>query len=143
MVLVSQFFTFPKFNYSLISGPNARDTSFTIADDYGPIVSYTGTIKPSETKGVMIIYQFGYDFNRTQEMAAWVDSEPVELFTGLTADQISFIVNWGGCQAALAPEVEIAIMPPAECGSESTSDFTVMVNTTNSKTWRLIIPFQH
>jgi hypothetical protein len=52
-------------------------------------------IAAGETKAIMIISSFAANTTHMLENAAWIDSEPTELFHGLTADQLSQIVNWG------------------------------------------------
>lgn len=130
-------FPFLELDLRMNAGPTARDQEFvTYSDTKGRYfgVSHAGSgIQAGETKAVMVVYQFAGNMTRMLDMAAWVDSEPAELFYNLTANQLSQIVNWGACQAVLGPHVAVTIDPPTKCSSEAKSDFKVTVSTTRGK----------
>ena len=118
------------------SGPKARENivhSYSDVDCFDVGLTYNGKIEAGETKAVMIVYSFAPNKTRMLQSAAWVDTEPAELFHGLNADQLSQIVNWGACQAVLGPDVTVTVTPPSSCSSGLTSDFTVQATTTRSK----------
>jgi hypothetical protein len=82
----------------------------------------------------MFVYALAPNVTRMLETSAWIDSEPAELFHDLTADQLAQIVNWGGCQSILGPDVTVTVTPPSSCSSSgATSDFTVSVSTSRGK----------
>ncbi len=125
-----------KLHYLFIfEGPNARNTGMQIRTDNTCNMIGAGSndlIAAGETMAFMIVYSFSPNKTRMLERAAWVDSEPAELFHGLTADQLAQIVNWGACQAVLGPDVQVTVTPPPSCSNGLTSDFTVQVTTTRS-----------
>jgi hypothetical protein len=120
----------------IFAGPNARERRASVHIDHDcwdTGLFYTGQIAAGETKAIMVVYALAPNVTRMLETSAWIDSEPAELFHDLTADQLSQIVNWGGCQSILGPDVTVTVTPPSSCSSGATSDFTVSATSTRGK----------
>jgi hypothetical protein len=99
-------------------------------DDYIASFTHYTELAPGARWAAMIVVGFGRNLTQMLDTAAWIDSEPLELFHGLNADQLALITNWGGCQAVLGPQVTVTVTAPAQCSSDVASDFTVSVETT-------------
>lgn len=50
----------------------------------------------------------------------------------LSADQLSLIRNWGGCEVIIGHDTNVTITPPSQCASGQTNDFTVQVTSSRS-----------
>ena len=77
----------------------------------------------------------GFGRNRTQilDTAAMIDNEGADLFHGLSADQLSLIINWGACEVVLSSQVNVTVSAPSQCSQGDTSDFDVEATTTRGK----------
>jgi hypothetical protein len=106
-------------------------TAHVSADMDNYMISYTdyAELAPGAKFASMVVVGFGRNLTQMLDTAAYIDSEPMELFHGLTADQLALITNWGGCQTVLAPVITVTITAPSQCSSGETSDFTVAVDT--------------
>jgi len=113
-------------------GPKARDTVAQVyadMDDYIVSFVYNGQLQPGEKMAFMTVVGFGRNRTQILDTAAMIDSEGADLFHGLSADQLSLIINWGACEVVLSSQVNVTVSAPSQCSQGDTSNFNVQTST--------------